>query len=163
MISHSSKVLSNGLTGALIVRLTKNGRPSILKEVERLLAIEREHGYDVGGGHAISVELHTVAWNSFLLVRHSLNRIRNSHDTVLSSSEDTSVRSVFVGNELDLRVDSHWMSHLQPSDRHRVTASVVGEVHIVIKEAFKFVTNKEILTLNVAQNVLPDDLRLANS
>ena len=33
----------------------------------------------------------------------------------------------------------------------------------MIEEAFKFVTNKEIFTLDVTQNVLPDDFRLANS
>jgi len=162
VISHSSKVLSNGLTGALIVGFTKDGRPSILEEVVRLLAVEREHGEDVGGGHAISVELDTVAWNSLLLVRHSLNRIRNAQDAFLCSSKYASVRRVWVGNELNLCVGSHWMSHLQPIDWHAVTYGVVGKIHIVIEEACELVTNEEIFTLDVAANVPPDDHRLAN-
>ena len=158
MISDSCKVLSNGFSGALIIWFTKNGRPSILKEVERLLAVEREHGEDVGGGHAISVELDTVAWNSLRLVRHSLNCIRNATDCFLSTSEYASVRRVWVGNELNLSVGTHWMGHLHPVDWHAVTNDVVGKIHILIEEAFKLVTNEEIFTLDVAQNVPPDDL-----
>ena len=63
-----------------------------------------------------------------------------------------------MGNELDLCVDSHWMCHLQPIDWHAVTNGIVGKVHIVVEKADKLVTNKEILTLDVAQNVSPDDL-----
>ena len=48
VICHSGEVLANGLTRAHIVWLTKDGRPSVLKEVERLLAVEREHGENVG-------------------------------------------------------------------------------------------------------------------
>ena len=99
-----------------------------------------------------------MAWNSLLLVRHSLNRIRDSQDAFFGSSKYTSVRRVRVGNELDLCVDSHWMSHLQPIDWHAVTNGIVGKVHIVVEEAFKLVTNKEIFTLDVAANVSPNDL-----
>ena len=49
VISHRGEVLSKGLFGALIVWRRDNGRPSVLKVVERLLAIEREHGVPVGG------------------------------------------------------------------------------------------------------------------
>lgn len=75
MIRDGGEVLSNGLTGALIVGLTKNGRPPVLEEVIRLLTVEREHGNPISGRHAISVEFHTVAWNGFGLVRYGLNRL----------------------------------------------------------------------------------------
>ena len=48
VISHSRKVLSNGVSSALIVRFTKYGCPSILEKVERLLTVKREHGEPVG-------------------------------------------------------------------------------------------------------------------
>ena len=158
VVRDDSKVLSNGLTGTLIVWLTKNGRPSILEEVERLLAIEGEHGENVSGGHAISVKLNAVAWSSFFLVRSDFNCLRNAQNAFSSTSEDTSVGRIFVGNELDLGVGSDWMSHLQPSNRHAVTADVVGEIHIVVEEANELVTYEEILALVITQDVLPDDL-----
>ena len=130
VISCCGDMLSKSFTRALVAWLTSNGRPSILKVVERLLAVEREHCVPVGGRHAISVELDTVAWNSFLSVRHSHSHFRNAHDAVLSSSEDASVRRVWMGNELDLRVDSHWTKHLPPMNWHTVTDGVVFNVHI---------------------------------
>ena len=63
-----------------------------------------------------------------------------------------------MGNELDLGVGSDWMSHLQPSNGHAVTASVVGKIHIVIEEASELVTYEEIFALDVTQDILPDDL-----
>ena len=130
VISHRGEVLSKGLTGALIYWLTHNGRPSVLKEVVRLLAVEGEHSVPVGGCHAISEELDTLAWNSFRFVRHSLSKFRNAHDAMLSSSEHTSVRRVLMGNELDLRVDSHWLNLLLPMNWIAVTDGVEDDVQI---------------------------------
>ena len=71
-----------------------------------------------------------MAWNSLLNVRHRLSHFRNAHDAVLSSSEDTSVRRVWMGNELDLGVDTYWTNHLLPMKRHAVTDGVVFNVDI---------------------------------
>ena len=43
VICHSCHVLSDSFSGTLVVVLTKDGRPAILEEVERLLPIKGEH------------------------------------------------------------------------------------------------------------------------
>ena len=67
-----------------------------------------------------------------------------------------------MGNELDLGVDTYWTNHLLPMKWHAVTDGVVFNVDIRVEETYKLVTNIEIFTLNIAQNVLPNNLRLAN-
>ena len=129
-ISCSGNMFSKGLSSALIHWLTYDSRPSVLKVVERLLAVKREHGVPVGGSHAISVELDTVAWNSFHFVRHSHSLFSNAHDAVLSSSEDASVRRGWMGNKLDLGVDSDWTKHLLPMNWHGVTDGVIFKIEI---------------------------------
>ena len=129
-ISCSGNMLSKGLSSALIHWLTHDSGPSVLKVVERLLAVKREHGVPVGGSHTVSVELDTVAWNSFHFVRHSHSLFSNAHDAVLSSSEDASVRRGWMGNELDLGVDSNWTKHLLPMNWHGVTDGVIFKIEI---------------------------------
>ena len=57
-------MLTNGLTGALILHFSEDVRPTVLKEVERGLAVEGEHSEPVRRGHAVSEEFHAVAWGS---------------------------------------------------------------------------------------------------
>ena len=63
-----------------------------------------------------------------------------------------------MGDELDLCVRSDWVSHLDSAYWHAVTDSVISKVHIMVEQAGQFWTDKEIFTLDVTQNVPPDDL-----
>ena len=91
VVSDLGQVLANGLSGAVIVHFFKNVRPSVLEEVERLLTVEMEHSYPVGRVHTISEELDAVAWVGLLHLWGCLCCVRYAHDTVLSSTEDTSI------------------------------------------------------------------------
>ena len=87
---------SNRVATTFILRLSQNGRPSVLEEVPRGLAIKVEHCEDVGGGHTIAKELDTEARVSLLDLWGGLGRVRDSHDTVLDTFEHASVRLVWV-------------------------------------------------------------------
>jgi len=84
-------MLANSLSGTHVVWLSQDGRPSVLEEVERLLTVEMEHSYPVGRVHTISEELDAVAWVGLLHLWGCLCCVRYAHDTVLSSTEDTSI------------------------------------------------------------------------
>ena len=71
-----------------------------------------------------------MAWTSSNLVRHSLSKFSNTHDAMLSTFEHTSVRGVFMSNELDLSVDSNWLNHLLLVNRIAITDGVIENVHI---------------------------------
>ena len=73
MVGHFRQMLSNGLTGALILHFSEDVRPTVFEEIERGLAVEGEHGKPVRRGHAVSEELHAVAWSS---VGHSWLSLR---------------------------------------------------------------------------------------
>ena len=68
-------MLADGLSGTVVVHLSKNVRPSVLEEVERWLSIEGKHGEPVSRGHAVSKELHTVTWSSLWGLRGGLGEL----------------------------------------------------------------------------------------
>lgn len=101
MVSHGGQMLSNRVAGANIIRLAQNGRPSVLEEVPRGLAIKVEHCEDVSGGHTIAKPLDTKARVSLLDRWGGLSRVRDSHDTMLDTFEHASVRLVWVSDNFN--------------------------------------------------------------
>ena len=65
MVGDLVQVFTDRLSGAIVVHLSEDVRPSVLEEVEGRLSIESKHGKPVSRGHAVSKELHSVAWSSF--------------------------------------------------------------------------------------------------
>ena len=100
MIGNLGQMLSNGLSGAVVVHLLEDVGPSVFEEVERWLSIEGEHGEPIGGGHAVSKELHTVTGSCLGIFWSRLGKLRNPHNGVLAASEDAGVRGVMRGDEL---------------------------------------------------------------
>ena len=96
-------------------------------------------------------------------MRHRLEGFRDSHDTVLSTSKDSGVRAVRVGNQLDLGHDTNMMSTLYSSNWHSIGDDVVGESHILVDDFLESKSGEEDLASLVQERVLPDDLLLALS
>jgi len=161
MVRHLVQVLANGLSGARVLHLTKDVRPSVLEEVEGGLSIEGEHSEPVSGSHTVSKELHAVAWGSVSHLWHSSGELGDSHDGVLAALEDTRVGGVVGRNELHKRSGTDGMGSLFPARWHGVRDTVEGQVHILLEEAIEFLTNEELLGGSVFKDVSPDHLLLA--
>ena len=161
MVGHFRQMLTNGLTGALILHFSEDVRPTVLKEVEGGLAVERKHGKPVSGGHAVSEEFHAVTWSSVGHRGLSLSELRNSHDSVLAASEDASVRLVWRCNELHQSSRANWVRSLDSSNGHGVGDGVEREVHVLLEEALELGSDKEFLGSAVLNDILPDNLLLA--
>ena len=161
MVGHFRQMLTNGLTGALILHFSEDVRPTVLKEVEGGLAVERKHGKPVSGGHAVSEEFHAVTWSSVGHSWLSLSELRNSHDSVLAASEDASVRLVWRCNELHQSSRANWVRSLDSSNGHGVGDGVEREVHVLLEEALELGSDKEFLGSAVLNDILPDNLLLA--
>ena len=104
-----------------------------------------------------------MAWNGFGFVWYRLESFGDSHDTVLCASEDSSVRAVGVGNQLDLGHGANGVSSLNSSFWHRIGDDVVGESHILVDDFLESKSGEEDLASLVKERVLPDDLLLALS
>jgi len=161
MVGHFRQMLSNGLTGALILHFSEDVRPTVLKEVEGGLAVERKHGKPVSGGHAVSEEFHAVTWSSVGHNWLSLRELGNSHDSVLAASEDASVWGVWRCNELHQSSRANWMRSLDSSNGHGVRDGVEREVHVLLEEALELGSDVEWLGSAVLNDILPDNLLLA--
>ena len=161
MVGHFRQMLTNGLTGALILHFSEDVRPTVLKEVEGGLAVERKHDKPVSGGHAVSEEFHAVTWSSVGHRGLSLSELRNSHDSVLAASEDASVRLVWHCNELHQSSRANWVRSLDSSNGHGVGDGVEREVHVLLEEALELGSDKEFLGSAVLNDIFPDNLLLA--
>lgn len=151
VISDTREVLANGLAGALVIGLAKNGRPSVLKEVEGLLAIEGEHGYPVGRVNAVTKELDSVSRDGFGNVRERLNSIGDAHDDVLGTSENASVRRIRVSDVLHLSNGANGMGNLLSINRHSITDNIVGEVHILGEKGLELWAREESLAGTISK------------
>ena len=154
-------MLSNGLTGALILHFSEDVRPTVFKEVEGGLTVERKHGKPISGGHAVSEEFHAVARSGLGDLGGCQSELRDSHDSVLASLEDSSVRSIVSGNELHEGGGASGVRSLDTAGRHRVGDVVERQVHVLLKEALELVTDKESFRSKVSVGISPDNLLFA--
>ena len=161
VISDTREMLANGLAGALVIGLAKNGRPSVLKEVEGLLAIEGEHGYPVGRVNAVTKELDSVSRDGFGNVRERLNSIGDAHDDVLGTSENASVRRIRVSDVFHLSNGANGMGNLLSVNRHSITDNIVGEVHILSEKGLELWAREESLAGTISKRLLPNKFFLA--
>ena len=162
MVSDGGQVLADGVAGADVVRLTEDGRPTVLEEVPGGLTVEVEHGEDVGGVHAVTEELDAEARVGLLDLGGSLGGIRDSHDSVLDTLEHTSVGLVGMRDDLNLRVDADGVSLLDSVNGHGVGDDIVGEVHVLVKQTGELEASIEALTSGVLEGLLPDEFLLAD-
>lgn len=162
MVSDGGQVLADGVAGADVVRLAQDGRPTVLEEVPGALAVEVEHGKDVGGGHAVTEELDSEARVGLLDRRGGLGGIRDSHDSVLDTLKHTSVGLVGVRDDLNLGVDADRVSLLDSVNGHGVGDDIVGEVHVLVKQTGELEATIEALTSGVLEGLLPDEFLLAD-
>ena len=162
MVSDGGQVLADGVAGADVVRLTEDGRPTVLEEVPGGLTVEVEHGEDVGGVHAVTEELDAEARVGLLDLGGSLGGIRDSHDSVLDTLEHTSVGLVGMRDDLNLRVDADGVSLLDSVNGHGVGDDIVGEVHVLVKQTGELKASIEALTSGVLEGLLPDEFLLAD-
>ena len=156
------QVLSNGLTGAVVVHFFEDVRPAVPEEVEGRLTVEGKHGKPISGGHAIAEELNTVAWGGLGGLGSRLRELRDSHDAMLAASEDTSVGSVVSRDELNQCAGASWMGFLDSALGHRVRDRVERHVHILVEETLELVANKESLRRMVTVDALPDEVLFAD-
>ena len=161
MVGHFRQMLSNGLTGALILHFSEDVRPTVFKEVEGGLTVERKHGKPVSGGHAVSEEFHAVTWSSVWHNWLSLRELGDSHDSVLAASEDASVWGVWRCNELHQSSRANWVRSLDSSNGHGVRDGVERKVHVLLEEALELGSDVEWLGSAVLNDILPDNLLLA--
>ena len=161
MVGHFRQMLSNGLTGALILHFSEDVRPTVFKEVEGGLTVERKHGKPVSGGHAVSKEFHAVTWSSVGHNWLSLRELGDSHDSVLAASEDASVWGVWRCNELHQSSRANWVRSLDSSNGHGVRDGVERKVHVLLEEALELGSDVEWLGSAVLNDILPDNLLLA--
>jgi len=70
VISDTREVLADCLAGALVVGLTKDGRPPVLEEVEGRLSVKGEHGEPVCRVHTVAEEFDSMAGNGLAYVRN---------------------------------------------------------------------------------------------
>jgi len=131
VIGDLRQVLANGFPGALVIGLSQDGRPSILEEVEGFLTVEGEHLNDVGRIHSISEELDSVTWCSLGIFWGRLECLCDSQKSVLGTTENTSVGSIRVRDQLDLGVSTHGMGPLHTSWWHHVANIVVAQIHVL--------------------------------
>lgn len=162
MVSDGGQVLADGVAGADVVRLTQDGRPTVLEEVPGGLTVEVEHSKDVGRGHAVTEELDTEARVGLLDLRGGLGGIRDSHDSVLDTLEHTSVGLVGMRDDLNLGVDADGVSLLDSVNGHGVGDDIVGEVHVLVKQTGELEASIEALTSGVLEGLLPDEFLLAD-
>ena len=162
MVCDLSQVLSDGLTGAVVVHFFEDVRPAVPEEVEGRLTVEGKHGKPISRGHAIAEELHTVAWGSLGGLRSRLRELRDSHDGMLAASEDTSVGSVVSGDELNQCADASWVGFLDSAHWHLIRDRVERQVHILIEESLELIANKESLRRVITVDALPDEFLFAD-
>ena len=117
-------MLGCSLSDAVIVWLCEDVRPAILEEVERRLSIEGKHAEPVGRLHAVTKELNSVTWNSMWYLRGRLRELRNSHNGVLRTAENASVRGVRRSDELHERDCASRVNFLDSSYGHGVRSGV---------------------------------------
>ena len=149
-------MLSDGVTGADVIWLAQNGRPTVLEEVPGGLPIEVEHREDVGRVHAVTQPLDTEAGVSLLDGRSGLGRVRDSHDAMLDTLEHASVGLVGVRDDLDFSVDADRMRLLDSVNRHGVSDDIVSEVHVLVEQASELKASIEALASGVLKGLLPD-------
>ena len=160
-VGHFGQVLADGLSGALVVHLLKDVGPPVAEEVEGRLAVEGKHGEPVGRGHAVSEELHAVARSGLWDLGGCQSELRDSHDGVLASLEDSGVGSVVSGNELHESGGASGVRSLDAAGGHRVGDVVERQVHVLLKEALELVTYKESFRGEVSVSISPDNLLFA--
>ena len=103
VITGRGKLLTQRLSVAVIFHLSDHVGPPVLEEVERGLPVKSKNGEPVCGGHAVSEELDGVTWGTLWNLRRRLHNLGHPHHSMLTSLEDTSVRCIVSGNELDKR------------------------------------------------------------
>ena len=86
-----------------------------------------------------------MAWGGLGGLRRGQGELRNSLDDVLAAAEDASVWGVVSGDELKQIRDTTRMGSLDSSDGHCISNGVEREVHVLLKEGFELVANKESL------------------
>lgn len=131
MISDLSEFFANCLTSALIKRLVKVSGPSVCEEVERGLAIEREHRNSVRRVHTVSEELDAEAGRGLIFFFVRANDLRDAQDTMFGSPENSSVRMVCRGSEGNLHSNATRMRHLDTTFWHRITRAIEADVHVL--------------------------------
>ena len=156
MVRNLVQMLADRLSSAGVLHLTKDVRPSVLEEVEGSLSVEGEHDEPVSGGHAISKELHAVTWSGVSHVGDGSCEFGDSHDGVLAALEDTGVWGVVGRDVLHQCGGANGMGSLDPAFGHGVGDSVEGQVHILLEEGLKLLTNEELLGSIVHLDHSPD-------
>ena len=120
MVRNLSQVLTNSLSGTIVLHLSENVRPTVLKEVEGGLAVESKHGKPVGRVHSVSEKLDTMAWSGMRHYRLGLGELGDSHDTVLCTFEHTSVWLILRGNVLNKSSRTNWARPLYSTMGHGI-------------------------------------------
>ena len=162
VISDGRKVLHDGLPGTPVVGLSQNGRPSVLEEVKGFVAVEGEHGDPIGRAHAVSEPLDAVSWHSLGNLWCRRYGVRDAHETVLASSEDTGVGRVGVRDVLYLGHSAHGMCHFDSLFGHAVRDYVVRVVHILVEKGLELRTTEEQFSCLVHEDILPELLLFAD-
>ena len=160
-VGHFGQVLADGLSSALVVHLLEDVGPPVAEEVEGRLAVEGKHGEPIGRGHAVSEEFHAVARCGLRDLGGCQSELRDSHDSVLASLEDSGVGSIVSGNELHEGGGASGVRSLDTAGRHRVGDVVERQVHVLLKEALKLVADEESLRSKVSVHIFPDNLLFA--
>ena len=98
MVRNLVQMLTNCLSGTVVVHLPQNIGPSVLEKVEGWLSVESKHCEPIGGGHAVSEEFDSVARCSLWSFRRRQRELRDSVNGVFASSENAGVGSVVCGD-----------------------------------------------------------------
>lgn len=159
-VSNFSQMLANGLSGALVVHFLENVSPSVSEEVKRGLTIESEHAEPVSRSHTVSQELHAVTWGGLGHLGGGESELRDSHNSVLGTLENSSVGSIRSGDEFHESGGTNGMGSLNSTSWHGVRNSIKRQVHVLVEEALEFVTDKESFGSSILNDALPDHLLL---
>jgi len=84
-----------------------------------------------------------MTWNGFRDMRYHLESLRDSHDAVFCTLEDSSVGLVRMWDQLDFCHGANWVSSLHSAMRHGVSNHVVGQSHILINDFLQTKTGVE--------------------
>jgi len=156
-----SEFRGNGHSSASVLWLSEVSSPRVSKEVERWLSSEGEHSKTIGGSVSVSKEFDSESWGSSNNIWDSSVDFRNSHDTVLSSLEDSSVWMVSNRLVVNSSDSSSGMNNLESSLWHIITDPVEGIVG-VLEEHWELSNSIEpVLDTVILKNSLPDLLGFA--
>lgn len=102
-----------------------------------------------------------MTWNGFLDMWNHYERLRDTHNAMFCTSEESSVGRVWMRDQLDLCHGANWVSSLHSAIWHSVRNHVVGQSHILVYDFLQAKTCVEFLARGVHQGILPDDFFFA--